>query len=47
MSERKIKELNYKFQVVNVKLMSAERSGDAAYTDIMQKILWIHSRNCC
>lgn len=29
MSERKIRELNYKFQVVNVKLMSAERSGDA------------------
>lgn len=38
MSERKIKELNYKFQVVNVKLMSAERSGDAAYTDVIQKI---------
>lgn len=28
MSERKIRELNYKFQVGNVKLMSAERSGD-------------------
>lgn len=38
MSERKIKELNYKFQVVNVKLMSGERSGNAAYTDIIQKI---------
>lgn len=38
MSERKIRELNYKFQVVNVKLMSGERSGNAAYADIMQKI---------
>lgn len=38
MGERKIQELNYKFQVVNLKLMSGERSGNAAYTDIMQKI---------
>jgi len=37
MSERRIRELNYKFQVVNVKLISAERAGDAAYTDVMQK----------
>ena len=38
MSERKGREVSYKFQVVNVKLMSAERSGDAAYTDIMHMI---------
>ena len=38
MEERKIRDLNYKVQVVNVKLMSDKRSGDAAYTDIMQKI---------
>lgn len=38
MEERKIKELNYKVQMINVKLMSRERSGDAAYIDIIQKI---------
>ena len=35
MEERKIRDLNYKVQVVNVKLMSDKRSGDAAYTDIV------------
>lgn len=38
MEERKIKELNYKVQMINVKLMSDDRSGDAAYTDIIKKI---------
>lgn len=38
MEERRIKELNYKVQMINVKLMSIERSGDAAYADIIQKI---------
>lgn len=38
MEERKIKELNYKVQMINVKLMSDSRSGDAAYTDIIKKI---------
>jgi hypothetical protein len=33
MSERKIKELNYKFQVVNVKLMSAVKARDSQSTD--------------
>jgi hypothetical protein len=38
MEERKIRELNYKVQMINVKLMSDSRSGDAAYTDIIKKI---------
>ena len=38
MEERKIRELNYKVQMINVKLMSDNRSGDAAYTDIIKKI---------
>ena len=38
MEERKIRDLNYKVQLLNVKLMSDKRSGDAAYIDIMQKI---------
>lgn len=38
MEERIIRDLNYKVQMVNVKLMSDKRSGDAAYIDIMQKI---------
>lgn len=38
MEEKKIRDLNYKVQMVNIKLMSDKRSGDAAYIDIMQKI---------
>lgn len=38
MEERKIRNLNYKVQLINVKLMSSNRSGNAAYIDIMQKI---------
>ena len=38
MEERKIRELNYKVQMINVKLMSDSRSGDAAYTDIIKKL---------
>ena len=30
MEERRIKELNYKVQMINVKLMSDSRSGDEA-----------------
>ncbi len=38
MEERKIRELNYKVQMVTVKLMSERRSGVPAYTDIFEKI---------
>lgn len=38
MEESKIRSLNYKVQLINVKLMSSNRSGNAAYIDIMQKI---------
>ena len=38
MEERKVRELNYKVQMINVKLMSRNRSGDAAYLDIIKKI---------
>lgn len=44
MEERKIKELNYKVQMINVKLMSNVRSGDAAYADIIKKINQKRSR---
>ena len=38
MEERKVRELNYKVQMVTVKLMSQNRSGVPAYTDIFEKI---------
>ena len=38
MEERKVKELNYKVQMINVKLMSEGRGGETAYTDIIKKI---------
>lgn len=38
MEERKIRELNYKVQMINVKLMSDGRSGDATQGENVTKV---------